>query len=176
MVPLGFLGTDRIGWLIPEAAVRGIIDFSKARFFDPAWQRHAQSLLLGLQRLNKKEQADIRHRHYCAVMQMAKLSEESAGETEQAATVELHRYEDAFLPNAKEVRKQAEEGVAKGRVSRWEDRYGKMNDPETQERIRQTAEALRALREKTAAEDERGSIEGLMGMSRRQRRNVNAGK
>ena len=97
---------------------------------------------------------------------------EAAQEMEKAARAEARKFEDAFVPNASEVRKSDEKKQVGQHVSQWESRWGKMSDPKMQERIRRTAEALRAAREQTAKEDAQGSIEGLMGMSGRQRRNV----
>ncbi len=123
--------------------------------------------------LNAKEKADLRHRHYCAILGSKALDLEKAEEIQSAAIEQVYAYEDAFLPNAKEIRKETEQAQAQSRIGSWEDRWGgKMSDPKMQERIRQTAEALNAMRIATAREAEGGSIEGLMGISRRQQRNV----
>jgi len=101
------------------------------------------------------------------------LDLEKAEEIQAAAIEQVYAYEDAFLPNAKEIRTEAEQAQVQERIERWEDRWGgKMSDPKMQERIRQTAEALNAMRIDTARKAERGTIEGLMGLSRRQQRNV----
>ena len=123
--------------------------------------------------LKAKEKAELRHRHYCALLSLKNLEGEKVDEIQQSAIEQVYAYEDAFLPNAKEVRREDEKDQARERIGQWEQRWGgKMSDPKMQERIRQTAEALRAMRVATAKEEGRGSIEGLMGLSRRQKRNV----
>ena len=155
-----------------EAAARGLIDFSEARFFDPTWQRRVNLALFGLRMINAKEKAELRHRHYCALLASKALDLEKADEVQSAAIEQVYAYEGAFLPNAKKIREEAEQEQIQARVSGWESHWGKMSDPKTQERIRQTAEALRTMRIETAQTESQGSIEGLMSAPRRQQRNA----
>lgn len=159
-----------------EAAVRGVMDFSKAEFFNPIWQRQFRATLRGLQMLNAREQADIRHRHYCSLLAAKIVQAEQQDELQQSAIDELHKYEDAFLPNAAKLREEAERQHVKGQISKWEEKWGKMSDPKVQERIQRTADALRKARAETARQEEQGTIESLMGVTGRQRRNVSAAR
>lgn len=131
-----------------EAAVRGVVDFRQAKFFDPAWRRRVRLLLGGLRDLNYREELTISHDYYLQSMLIPDISPESFEGLQKAAGEIRRQLGFLFRPwtslESMEAQKQKEQSQLK---SLWERQWGKMDDPMTIQKIARTAAAMKAQRE-----------------------------
>ena len=134
-----------------EAAVRGIVDFRQARFFDPAWRRRLHLMISGLQDLNRREELRKEQDYYTGLMAVPNLEPDAWKQI--TATLDDVRlqldasYRPWVTPESTEAAKARS---AKKFQNMWEQKWGKLDDPETQLRIARTAAAIRKQREDNA--------------------------
>jgi hypothetical protein len=136
-----------------EAATRGIVDFSQAKFFDPAWRRRVKYLIGGLQDLNRREELKSDHSYYLSLLNIPNLKPDLFGDVVKLLERTRTRLEAAWrpwvTPESNEAQKTAE---AKRLQTLWERQWGKLDDPETQRKIAATAAAMRKQAADNASE------------------------
>jgi hypothetical protein len=137
-----------------EAAVRGIVDFSQAKFYDPAWRRRVMILVGGMQGLNYREELKLSHNYYLSLMALPKLPPETVTRFAQALDAAYDKLRATYRPWQTPVsEEEAKSAESKKFQDQWERCFGgKLEDPETQQRIARTAQAMRKRREMTAKE------------------------
>jgi len=131
-----------------EAAVRGLVDFSQLRFFDPGWTRRLKLILSGLSQLNLREELKFNHDYYLTLLTIPELDEQTTKalreqlENTRTAIDLAYRPWHQALEKSLEHRKQ----TMRDMTAIWESKFGKMDDPEVQRKIRATVEGLRLQR------------------------------
>ena len=145
-----------------QAASRGVVDFSKARPYDPLWRRHLRLLLDGLENQIKLEYVDLLHRHYAAILTISNPSEETFANAKERMGELSFEYYNLLYPDRAQSKEEAEKQQVRGNIDRWQQRFGNLNSPEVQARIARTAEALDRLGRESVQAAQRG-IEDLMG-------------
>jgi hypothetical protein len=149
-----------------QAAVEGCVDFSKAEFYDPKWQQHLLLILTGLARSNRRQLRRLVHERYVAIAASRRLTNEQFAEYVQGIDDTYHDIIETYYPQDKELRVQHEKAAVRQDVSRWESKYGKLSDAQTQENLRKYADAMEQLRLKTAAEMQKSAASQLGYMGR----------
>lgn len=154
-----------------QAAVLGVIDFSKARFYDPWWRRQVRLKLLGLERKNNSDYASVTAGHYAALLSAPNLEVTQWNKIQDRAIEAVYQYQYAFDPSQFKTAEEREKGSVRRDVGRWQQRYGDLRSPEVQDRIRRTAEALQELGRQTRQEEQR-SMAAIIGLSKKERERV----
>jgi hypothetical protein len=136
-----------------EAAVRGIVDFSQARIYDPAWRRRLTYLISGLQALNYREELRLSHDYYLALLGVPALKPESFEDLKKGLQAVQEKLETAFRPwhsgESEAAKKRAEQAELR---AAWERQWGKLDDPATQQRIARMAHAFQQQRQQNQSE------------------------
>lgn len=156
-----------------QASTLGIIDFSQAKFYEPKWRRRLRLALIGLERLNNQRHSDLTARHYAAVLSAPNIEADNWKEVQDKAVEAVYDHQFAFDPSQYKTKEERERAAVRRDIDRWQRRFGDLHSPEVQDRIKRTADALRRLKEQTAAEEAR-SMEAIIGISRRERSRANA--
>jgi hypothetical protein len=134
--------------LMVEAAVRGLVDFSEARFFDPGWTRRLKLILSSLQRLNLREEMSLNHAYYLGLLAIPGLDDQSTKNLQEQLADVRERLDVTYRPwheDSGEKQEQRKKQMAT-MTSAWEEKYGRMDDPEVQRKIMATLEGLRLQR------------------------------
>ena len=116
-----------------EAAVRGVVDFSQAKFFDPAWRRRVKCLLDGLQNVMYREELRLSQDYYLGLLHVAA---QGTPDLLRELFEGLHAARDAlavaYRPwQTTESREAQRQAAGKKYQETWEQHFGKMDDPET---------------------------------------------
>jgi hypothetical protein len=126
-----------------QAAAAGVIDFGRADPRDPKWWRYLRLILDQLERQNLKECYRLYNDRILAMLSRSNLTKESTelllDDSETRITSIIKLLFPWLEVSREEVRKQQ---AVKLREA-WESWFGKLDDPETQRRINETAEWLR---------------------------------
>jgi hypothetical protein len=130
-----------------EAAVKGIVDFSQAKFFDPGWRRRIQLLINGLENLNYRRELENDQHYLLSQMSIPGLKDESFAALQKQLAATRDKLQVAYRPwSTVEGQEAAVSREAAKATQAWESKYGKLDDPETQAKIARTAQALRKQR------------------------------
>lgn len=139
--------------MIVEAAAQGLIDFSRARFFDKAWGIRLGLILRGLHESRLREAQTAIHQHHLNLLTISRISDESADRLQAECSDDLHELLNRLQPWAAKTKEAQERDQVKGLMTAWEQRWGDMNSPDVQARIDATAAALRAYAAQTGDQD-----------------------
>jgi hypothetical protein len=76
----------------------------------------------------------------------------------------------SYFPSQRMTAEEREARLAKQASDRWENRWGRRDDPETQAKIQNLVDGLNTLRQQTAAES--GNMDSIQDVMRRQARQM----
>jgi len=125
-----------------ELDVRGLLDFRDADTGNRQWRRLLRIRLLGLTELKKQERAAKHHQHYCSMLASIDSTNSGYNDIYKAAVASLEDWEDAFVPDAAELRGAARAERAKANLNQWAAAWGNPDDPETQRSIDEAVKLL----------------------------------
>ena len=140
--------------------MQGIIDFSKADFDDPKWWRRVRLLLDGLEQQNEREQLDRLHRHNTALLGAA-LDNEVFQQAQKKSMAVIDLIDATYFAGIESEKEEQKLRVVRQRIDSWEQRHGKLDDPKTQQKIRDTANALTEMYHEALAENAQDTVMAL---------------
>ena len=172
------MASDRGAVLTVRAAVRGVIDFSKARLLDPDWWRRCLLLLEAVAQEDELTVQDNIYRYYLALVANAGLTKESFESSQSNANTSfkdlvrlLRPWEAKSHPQAQQEefeayratyekmfgfdptdRKEAERRVELWRQADEEERRKLSDEDRVWEAVQKHAEHVAALKRKAAEE------------------------
>lgn len=133
--------------MIQDAAMRALVDFSQAKFFDKPWSRKLNVILQRLLRERNRETAQAQHNHTLARLGLSSgISPEGfeAIQTEAQKTFEeLLVYHKPWYYDAKSKQERLEEEYG-GFQRSWQNTFGDLNDEATKAKIDSVVRALQA--------------------------------
>ena len=94
----GFLQGDRLTNLTLQAVVRGLLDPSEFRQFDPRWRLKTRLLLDALERDNTIRWVETLQRHNTAVLQISDLDDKSFKNAKEITADNLDSIEQKLFP------------------------------------------------------------------------------
>lgn len=140
-----------------QATVQGVIDFSQADFGDPRWWRRVRLLLDGLEKQNEREQLDRVHRHNTALFG-AMLESEGFEKVQQQSVALIDLIDATYFAGVTAEKEAQKHKIIRQRIDSWEQRHGKLDDPETKKKIENTARALTEMYYEALEENAQGGI------------------
>lgn len=126
--------------------MRGLIDFSKADFFNPRWHRRVRLLLQGVSAEADKELFQLIHQRALGEFGIDRITEESLDSAQDRATDAMDTLLSLYRPwqfnrKTKEEKEKEEFG---GLRKSWQKTFGSLDDPEVQETIARMRRAMLA--------------------------------
>lgn len=134
-----------------QAATAGLVDFGKAKYFDPKWHQYLRLILSGLARCNRRELRQLLFTQAVAVYTSRQLKAEQIEEIGQKVSDLYHDIRETYYPQDKDLRVQHEKQLVRKDVSDWQARFGDLSDKKVKEKIDEFAAAMDRLRVETAA-------------------------
>ena len=127
-----------------RAAARGIIDFSRVDPFNSQDNRRTRLLLREVAAEDRREILTLVHRHVLAALSVDRISPESLTALQKECTNALDDLLSAYQPwkYSARTRKDREKEEAKALSAAWQQRFGSLDDPVVQERLKATRAAL----------------------------------
>ena len=144
-----------------QAAVEGIVDFSKADVYDPRWHRYLQLILGGLERRNRRAMKKMAYEQTLTVYASRKLKAESLEEITQRITDLYYSIRETYYPTEKGKHVQLEQQAVKQDIRGWEARFGDLSSAESKAKLDAFAKAMDQLRQETAAKQSRAAASQL---------------
>jgi len=146
------LETDRGCALIVDAAVGGLIDFSKARLLDGNWWKRLTILLDGLERKKTAETVDAAYRFYLAQLANGSLTSDSFKQSQDSAQDTFESYLQRIKPWHKGKKERNRQMVDEARQA-YINAFGEdPADPEFKRKAEEEAARwLKSLEEEKAA-------------------------
>ena len=126
-----------------QAAAAGVVDFGRADPRDPKWWRYLRLIINQLEQENLKEYHRLYNERVVALLSRSGLPQESTDKLLEASDLRLLRIAKVLFPWVDLDPKTAQREQIKHLRSLWESWFGKLDDPETQRRIHETANWLR---------------------------------
>jgi hypothetical protein len=126
-----------------QAAATGVVDFGRADPRDPKWWRYLILVVDRLEQENLKEYHRLYNERVVAVLSRTDISRESAEKLLEESDARLDSVTKILFPWAKLDRKAVHVEEAQKLRETWESWFGKLDDPDTQRRIQETADWLR---------------------------------
>lgn len=139
-----------------QAAISGAVDFRTFDMRKPGDQAYLTAVLNALVTKHKQDRYLARLQYDCAKMQSA-TSGSSLEVAQKHAIETLDCYESLFTPWLGSELESAEKEAVLTLKENWEAAFGDMDDPETQQGIRDTVEQMKAMRAEKA--ERRGKLE-----------------
>ncbi len=127
-----------------QAAATGVVDFGRADPRDPKWWRYLRLFVDHLEQKNLKEYHQLYNDRVIAILGRTDLTRDSAEKLLDESESRIGSIAKILFPWADLDRTSMRKEQAIQLRSSWESWFGKLDDPETQKRIRDTAEWLRS--------------------------------
>lgn len=128
-----------------QAAAAGVIDFGRADPMDNKWWRHLRLILNQLEQENLKEYHRLYNDRVVAMLCRTDLSRESAEKLLEESDSRIGSMVKIMFPWVDLSRDTVRKEQAAQLRAAWESWFGKLDDPDTQRRIRETAEWLNSI-------------------------------
>jgi hypothetical protein len=132
-----------------QAATAGVVDFGRADPRDLKWWRHLRLIVDQLERNNLREYYRLYYDRTVTVLGRTDLSHESATRLLDESDTRIDSIAKLLFPWITWDRQKIREQEAVQLRASWEAWFGKLDDPDTQRRIRETAAWLRSTTRKT---------------------------
>lgn len=145
-----------------QAAVEGVVDFTRSDRFDPRWQRSLPLLLRGLQLRNRRDRIHAEWASQTAFALWAALKQH---ELAQRTQERLDEFEDSLTrwrPKTEEDVRQEQRGRAKQDSEAWSAVHGDPSDPAVRQKIDALVAAMERQMEETAKQGGRKSPAAAM--------------
>lgn len=127
-----------------QAAATGVVDFGRADPRDPKWWRHLRLIVDHLEQDNLKEYHRLYNDRVISILGRPDLSRDSAEKLIEESDSRINSIAKILFPWADLDRDSIRKEQAQQLRASWESWFGKLDDPETQKRIRDTAEWLKS--------------------------------
>lgn len=164
------MATDRGAVLTLRAALRGVVDFSKARVLDVSWWRRTNALVLAMAEDDELQVVRARFDLQRSLVGNSGLTEESFKACQEAARSLLDAYTAAARPwEAKTADSRRAETVT-GLVAAYKRLVGDPDDPAFRDKLRQDAATLAAREAAPPAETDDQRIDRLIAEREARRR------
>lgn len=115
-----------------QAAVEGVIDFSKARFSDYRWHRYVGQLLRGLQRRNNRELLFVQRDELLALVSGGNIEPDRVEDFNKRLSVMYFDIYETYYPHEHNKRQVVEQTMAQRDVDSWEEAFGDLSDKEVE--------------------------------------------
>jgi hypothetical protein len=125
-----------------QAAAAGVVDFGRADPRDPKWWRYLRLIVDRLEQENLKEYHRLYHERLVSVLSREGLTQESVDNLYEASDSRIGDIAKVLFPWADLDRGSMRKRQAQQMRETWEAWFGKLDDPDTQRRIKETAEWL----------------------------------
>jgi hypothetical protein len=126
-----------------QAAAAGVVDFGRADPRDPKWWRYLRLIVNQLEQENLKEYHRLYNDRAIAMLARTDLTRESADKLLDESDARINSIVKVLFPWIEINRESAWKDQATKLREIWESWFGKLDDPETQRRIRNTTEWLK---------------------------------
>jgi hypothetical protein len=126
-----------------QAATAGVLDFGRADPRDPKWWRYLRLIINQLEQENLKEYHRLYNDRVVSMLSRTDLTRESAERLLEESDSRIDNIAKVLFPWINLDRESVRKEEAQKLRSAWESWFGKLDDPDTQRRIRETAEWLR---------------------------------
>jgi hypothetical protein len=126
-----------------QAATAGVLDFGRADPRDPKWWRYLRLIINQLEQENLKEYHRLYNDRVVSMLSRTDLTRESAERLLEESDSRIDNIAKVLFPWINLDRESIRKEEAQKLRSAWESWFGKLDDPDTQRRIRETAEWLR---------------------------------
>ncbi len=135
---------NQFACLALQAAAKGLVDFSEADYFDPAWNRRLRLLLKALEAENDREISMMRYQHRAMLLTTPWLDPAAISDTQDAALRDLDAVVGYYRPWEFDKKTREEKEVADTTKLRntWQRTFGSLDDPKVQDRLAKTRAAL----------------------------------
>lgn len=134
----------RLRQLILRAYVDGVIDFRDADLLDPYWHKR---LLIVLKELVDRERMEILkmvHQRELAKIGIPLLTADGLESSLRLAQETLESYVNILIGSTDQNKKDRKTKQLKSLKEAWSERFGDLDDPETQEAIKRVVDSLRS--------------------------------
>lgn len=138
-----------------QAAVHGVVDFSKAEPYEKRWQQHLSTRLLGVLADRQLRALEAKIRFRLAELQAFAGDNETYSQARADAVDLVEAYCALLQPWLPYQRRRQEKQEVDRLTNAWEEAFGKLSDPNTQRGIRETVEGMIAMRQEKRAERQR---------------------
>jgi DNA-binding MarR family transcriptional regulator len=129
-----------------QAAAAGVVDFGRADPRSPKWWRYLRLILDQLEQKNLKEYHRLYNDRVVAILSRTDLTRESAERMLEESDSRIDSIAKVLFPWIELDRESVRKDEIQKLRAAWEDRFGKLDDPETQRRIRNTVEWLKNVK------------------------------
>jgi hypothetical protein len=126
-----------------QAAAAGVVDFGRADPRDPRWWRYLRLIVDRLEEENLKEYHRLYNERVVSVLGRTDLTSESAHKLLEESDSRLDQIAKILFPWVELDRATIRQQQAMQMRASWESWFGKLEDPDTQRRIRDTVEWLK---------------------------------
>jgi hypothetical protein len=133
-----------------QAAAAGALDFGRADPRDPKWWRYLRLIINQIERENLKEYHQLYNNRVVSMLSRTDLTRESAERLLEESDSRIDSIAKILFPWVNLDRESVRKEEAQKLRSTWESWFGKLDDPDTQRRIRETAEWLRNVDKRKA--------------------------
>jgi hypothetical protein len=141
-----------------QAAAAGVVDFGRADPRDPRWWRHLRTILDRLEQENLKEYHGLYNDRVVAVLGRSDIVQEAAKGLLEESDSRIDSIAKILFPWAELDRVALRKQEAQQLRETWEAWFGKLDDPDTQRRIRVTVDHLRNSRKRGAPGKDGGDV------------------
>lgn len=126
-----------------RTAVRGLVDFTKARILDHKWWRYYFIALDGMIREDDLFLVDRQRQHHLAMISNANLTEEGFERHQDFSVQRMYDMLGLVRPWEESDEAQRKKAEYQKLKELWEGSFGKMDDPQTQRNIANEVERMK---------------------------------
>jgi len=139
------LGSDRGAKLVVRAATRGIIDFSKARFYDPSWWLYLASIFDELEDEIDRDIERLLFQHQLALLSSGSLSSADFKLLQAGARKTFEDLSQSLQPWLRDLIEKTRQTEQNSLVEIYRREIGDMRDPEFNKKIMDEVKRLREM-------------------------------
>ena len=140
---------DRGAALILQAAYKGLIDFSEARFSDRAWWQKLRLMLDKMEDDNLSQVQQMQFQLNTSVLSYQSEEQQLKHHWQKAQDLITSRYDALFSWSKQATGKDAIQKVYKGLIDEWERHFGDRNDPKVVAMLEEYKERVRQMQQGT---------------------------
>lgn len=176
------MASDRGAILAVRAAVRGIVDFSKARFLDPTWWSYLALIYDELEEEAILEVHKAVYQYQLAILSSGALSDASAKKFQTDARDTFTRISDGLQPWLRDLLEKQRKTEAEDLLELYRREFGDMKDPKFREQMLAEAQRLNEMDANTPKQTKSPLVLGYERVQRerklkeQQRRNSKRGR
>lgn len=142
------MASHRLGRLIVRAAVDGVIDFTKVDLRNPLWHKRLGIVIDELLKRDHLEITKLMHNRQLSAMNCTLLDAPQYNKIAEAEAALADQFISA-LYGGTEKKEDRGKKIASASRDAWERAFGKLDSPEVQKKIHDTALGLKHARQAT---------------------------